>query len=260
MLNPILAFGAAALFAAPQTLEEIQAKIAQMEREVESERQMLQSESSRSQSWTVSSTERLENLRIQAQRAWKESDSLSKEKDYLIGQRESVKYRQQHIDKVLETLAARVADQVDSIASQMEREELPSIVESKSKELREISRGLRAGLIKPEEGLARGLDQVGELIDLGSKVSVKPGSFQTKSGLTLSGQFVRAGGIFEGFVSDNGELGAYRRRSAEGDWQWNETLTAEHRQQLKKVASMLREGEQPGFAHLPLGLTGAEEL
>ncbi len=260
MHTPTLLFCLGAAWAAPQTLEEIQAKIAQVEREIESERQLLQAETSRSESWSVASEERLSNLRAQSLRAWREADSLAKEKDFLIRQREGVKGRQQHIDQVLESLAARIADQVDSVAAQVEREELPSIAEVKSKELRDISRGLRAGLLKPEEGLGRALDQVGDIIDHGSKVSATPGPFQTAEGLTLAGQYVRAGGLFEGFVSDDGAFGAYRRRSADGTWEWRETLTADRRRQLQKVVAMLKEGDEPGFVTLPLGLAGAEEM
>jgi hypothetical protein len=122
-----------------------------------------------------------------------------------------------------------------------------------------LSRGLRTGVISPEEGLGQLLDQLSGIIDLGRKVESRPGAYTTLAGRPVDGFYVSAAGVFEAFVSKDGAVGAYRRKSENG-WEWKESLPSERRENLLKISRMLQGGEEPGFVSIPFGLVSGGEL
>jgi serine/threonine protein kinase len=149
------------------------------------------------------------------------------------------------------------ADQVAVLAKVL-REELPDIAQSRERTLRDLSRGLRTGVVPPEEGLGLLLDQLSGIIDYGRKAESRPGTYTTLDGRPVDGHFVAVGGVFEGFISTDGAIGAYRRKTEKG-WEWKESLPADRRENLLKMSRMLQGGEAPGFVPVPFGLVSGGE-
>ena len=123
----------------------------------------------------------------------------------------------------------------------------------KERSLRDLSRGLRTGVIPPDQGLGQAFDHLSEILSWAGKVEAVAGSYTSLAGAPLNGFYVRVGGVFEGFVTGDGKTGAYRLHDDKG-WQWKESLTADRRENLLKIARMATAGEQPGFVAIPFGL------
>lgn len=246
---------ASLLYAAPiaADLPQIQRQIEVVQRELESERQMYQTEQARKTSSDQGSKSRLEEMRGQAQRARREADSL---KRVLVAQGrpgQSQAAEQQKLQEWNRRFAHALADRVDSVLVKLGREELPYYAEPKERALKDLSRGLRTGVVTPDLGLGQAFDHLSEILAWGSKAEAVAGSYTTFAGAPLNGFYIRVGGVFEGFVTEDGKTGAYRIKDGHG-WQWKETLTAERRENLIKIARMSLSGAQPGFVPVPFGL------
>ncbi len=239
------------------TPEQLQRDIDRLQKDIESEEQLLKSDLARYQAWQASAKDRETTVRGQLSRALREVDSLEREMGSMIREREAEQTARENAQKSLEAFARAVADQVDVVLARLRERELPTTVESREQALSDIARGLRSGLTSPEEGLSRALDQVAGLIDMGGQVEARPGQYNTQAGLPVSGNFVRAGGFFEAFVSDDMKVGAYRVRGESG-WVWKETLSADGKKQVAKAASILKSTQSPEFVALPFGLAAGE--
>jgi hypothetical protein len=248
----ILVFGWAAAHA-DADLSRIQKQIDQMRRDVEAERQSYDADLSRQKAWEASSRSQLADTRAQARRARAEADSLARVLKGLGNPVEDKAREQKEVQAEAEAFARAVADRADALLEKIKREELPGYAESKERSLRDLSRGLRTGVIPADEGLAKLLDALSETIDRGRKVEAQKGAYTALDGRPLDGTYVRAGGFFEAFVSKDGAFGAYRVKTASG-WSWKESLTAERRQHLVKVAEILAKPEDAKFVPLPFGL------
>lgn len=234
-------------------LAQVQRQIEAVQRDLESERQMYQTELARKAASDQGSKSRLYDMRDQAHRARREADSL---KGILAAQGrpgQSQAAEQKRIQEWNRRFASALADHVDSALAKLGREELPVLAEPKERALKDLARGLRTGVVPPDQGLGQAFDHLTEILGWSSKVEAVAGSYTTASGAPLNGFYVRAGGVFEGFVTEDGKTGAYRIKDAQG-WQWKETLTAERRDNLLKIARMALSGEQPGFVPVPFGL------
>jgi len=240
------------------SLDETRNAVDKLRREIETERQNLAVEQERQDIWTKNSEERLIHMRQETQRAQREIDSLGQVRDRLLASRQAEGNAKAEAKLAEQQIAGSIADQIALLKARIATQELPTLAEIKVKEMGDIERGLRAGLLSPEDGLGRALDQLGDMIDDGGKVSSKVGTYTTQKGLALPGTYVTAGGIFEAFVSDDGQLGAYRLKT-DSVWIWKETLNAERRMNLQKIAGMIKGTEKPGFVALPIGLAGASE-
>jgi Protein of unknown function (DUF3450) len=234
-------------------LPQVQRQIETLQRELESERQMYQAEVSRKASAENGSKSRLTEMRTQIQRARREADSLKLvlEAKGRPGQTQAAE--QQKLQEWNRSFAHALAEQVDSVLAKLAREELPYYAEPKERALKDLSRGLRTGVISPDQGLGQAFDHLSEILAWGSKCEAVAGSYITSAGAPLNGFYVRVGGVFEGFVTEDGKTGAYRIKDDHG-WQWKESLTAERRENLLKMARMSISGEQPGFVPVPFGL------
>ena len=214
---------------------------------------MYQTEQARKASSDQGSKSRLEEMRGQAQRARREADSL---KRVLVAQGrpgQSQAAEQQKLQEWNRRFAHALADRVDSVLVKLGREELPYYAEPKERALKDLSRGLRTGVVTPDLGLGQAFDHLSEILAWGSKAEAVAGSYTTFAGAPLNGFYIRVGGVFEGFVTEDGKTGAYRIKDGHG-WQWKETLTAERRENLIKIARMSLSGAQPGFVPVPFGL------
>jgi len=250
--------GWAAVHAADADLSRVQKQIDQMRRDVEAERQSYEADLARQKAWEASSRSQLADTRAQARRARAESDSLSRVLKALGDPAEDKAREQKEIQAEAEAFARAVAAKADALLEKIKREELPGYAESKERSLRDLSRGLRAGVIPADEGLAKLLDALSETIDRGRKVEAEKGSYTTRDGRPLDGTFVRAGGFFEAFVSKDGAFGAYRVKTAAG-WTWKETLGVERRENLLKISRILAGEQEAGFVALPFGLASGGE-
>jgi gas vesicle protein len=251
-LAGVILAGAAAV-SAQSDLARTQRQIEQLRRDVEAERQSYDADLARQKAWEAASRAQLADTRAQARRARLESDSLSRLLAAVGNPAEAKAREQKQLQSEAEALAREIADRADALLAKIQREELPGFAESKERSLRDLSRGLRTGVVSPEDGLARLADALSELIDRGRKVEARSGSYTALDGRPLDGVYVSAGGFFEGFVSKDGAFGAYRHKSPEG-WAWKESLSADRRRNLLKISRMLASEEEPGFVPVPFGL------
>lgn len=254
-LLPLLAFAAPAT--ADEGLAGLQVRIEQLQRDVDAERQLYDADQARHRAWEASAENRLAEMRAQARRARSEADSLARVLASLGSptQNRAVELRAARSEG--EAFAQAVAGHADAVLEKLLREELPDFAASRERALRDLARGLRTGVITPEEGLGRLLDQVAAIIDYGSKAEARPGTYTTRDGRPVEGHYVAIGGIYEGFVSTDGAVGAYRRKTANG-WEWSESLPADRRDNLLKISRMLQGSEAPGFVPVPFGLVSGE--
>lgn len=234
-------------------LGQLQRQIDALHRELESERQMYQAELSRKAASEQGSKSRLVEMRTQIVRAKREVDSLKTLLASTAKPGQNQVAEQQRLQDWNRRFAIALADRVDSVLVKLTREELPYYAEPKERAFKDLSRGLRTGVITPDQGLGQAFDHLTEILAWGSKCESVVGSYTTLAGAHLNGFYVRIGGVFEGFVTEDGKTGAYRLKDEQG-WQWKETLTAERRENLLKIARMTLSGEQPGFVPVPFGL------
>jgi hypothetical protein len=245
-------------FAADPELARLQRQIDQLQRDVDAERQLHDADLTRHKAWEASAKSQLADTRSQARRARAEADSLDR---VLKSFGSPTQNRAEELTKAKkegEAFAAALADQADAVLAKVLREELPAFAEARERSLRDLSRGLRTGVIPPEEGLGQLLDQLSAIIEYGRKAEVRPGSYTTIAGRPVDGHFVAVGGIYEAFISTDGALGAYRRKSEKG-WEWSESLPADRRENLLRMARMLQGSEEPGFVPVPFGLVSGGE-
>lgn len=234
-------------------LAQIQRQTDALQREIESERQMYQTEAARNKAAESGTRTRLDDMRSQTQRARREADSLKKVLAAQGRPGHSQAAEQKRIQDWNKRFANALADQVDAVLAKLTREELPVYREPKERSLKDLSRGLRTGVIPPDQGLGQAFDHLSEILAWSGKVEAVAGSYTNLAGAPLNGFFVRVGGVFEGFVTEDGKTGAYRIKDENG-WQWKESLTADRRDNLLKIARMATAGEQPGFVSIPFGL------
>lgn len=239
-------------------LSRLQREIAQLERDVDAQRQLYEADRARQKAWESSADGQLADTRAQARRARAEADSLNRVLKALGSPTLDRAAELRQAKAEADAYAAALADHVDTVLARVLREELPDFAESRERDLRDLSRGLRTGVVKPEDGLGRLLDQLSAIIDYGRKAEARPGTYTTRDGRPVEGHFVAVGGVFEGFVSADGATAAYRRKTARG-WEWKESLPAERRDNLLKMAQMLQGGEEPGFVPVPFGLVSGGE-
>nr|MDQ3003440.1 DUF3450 family protein [Fibrobacterota bacterium] len=199
------------------------------------------------------SKSRLNEMRDQTLRARLEADSLKRVLAAQGRPGQSQAAEQKRMQEWNRRFAHTLADHVDSVLAKVGRDELPYYAEPKERALKDLSRGLRTGVIAPEQGLGQAFDHLSEILGWASKAEAVAGSYTSLAGAPLNGFYVRVGGVFEGFVTEDGKTGAYRVKDAHG-WQWKETLTSERRENLLKIAHMTLSGEQPGFVPVPFGL------
>jgi hypothetical protein len=244
--------------AADPELARLQRQIDQLQRDVDAERQLHDADLTRHKAWEASAKAQLADTRSQARRARAEADSLDRILKSLGSPTQNRAEELLKAKKEGEAFAASLADQADAVLAKVVREELPDFAESRERALRDLSRGLRTGVISPEEGLGQLLDQLSSIIDYGRKAEVRPGAYTTLAGRPVEGHYVAVGGVFEGFISTDGSLGAYRRKSDKG-WEWSESLPAERRENLMKMSRMLQGSQEPGFVAVPFGLVSGGE-
>lgn len=244
-------------FADPE-LARLQRQMDQFQRDVDAERQLYESDQTRQSAWETAAQGELAETRVQARRARIEADSLGRVLASLGSPSKNRAEELQAAKRESAAFAAALADQVDTVLAKVLREELPDYAESQDRALRDLSRGLRTGVIPPEAGLGQLLDQLSGIIDYGRKAESRPGVYTTLDGRPVEGHYVAVGGVFEGFISTDGAVGAYRRKSAE-DWQWKESLPADRRENLLKMSRMLQGGQEPGFVAVPFGLISGGE-
>jgi len=244
--------------AADPELARLQRQIDQLQRDVDAERQLHEADLARQKAWETSAKSQLSETRAQSRRARSEVDSLNRVLKSLGSPTQNRSEELAKAKKESEAFAAVLADQADAVLAKVLREELPDFAESRERALRDLSRGLRTGVIAPEEGLGQLIDQLSALIEYGRKAEVRPGPYTTLAGRPVDGHYVAVGGIFEGFISADGAVGAYRRKTDKG-WVWNESLPAERRENLLKMSRMLQGSETPGFVPVPFGLVSGGE-
>lgn len=238
---------------APADLARVERQVDALERELASERQAYLAEAARKTASEASAKARLAEMREQTRRARRESDSL---KALLAAQARpgrSLAEEQKRLQEWNRRFAAALAGYLDTVLSRLSREELPDYAAPKERALKDLARGLRTGVVPPEQGLGQAFDHLSEILGWGAKCEAVAGSYTTAAGAPLNGFYVRVGGVFEAFVTEDGKTGAYRLKDVSG-WQWKETLTAERRDNLLRMARMLTAGEQPGFVPVPFGL------
>jgi hypothetical protein len=253
-----LLFGGAISVWANADLTRIQAQIEQLQRDIASEKQMLKADQARRKSWEGSSKGQLEEMRTQARRARFEADSLARVRQTLGNPTLTQAFEQKRLQAESERFAARIADQSDAVLEKMRRGELPVYVERKERDLKDLSRGLRTGVIPTDQGLGKLLDHLSEIIDWGRRVEASAGPYTALDGRPMDGFYVRAGGFFEAFVSKDGSHGAQRFKNEAG-WQWKEAMPADRRDNLLKVAMMLQAQQEPGFVPLSFGVAAGGE-
>ena len=234
-------------------LASVQRQIESLERDVETERQMYQSEQARKAASEKSTRARLGDMRDQARRARREADSL---RTLLAAQGrpgQAQADEQKRLQAWNRRFAEALAGQVDAVLLKLARDELPYYAEPKERALKDLARGLRTGVVAPDQGLGQAFDHLSEILAWAGKVEAAAGSYTTLAGAPVNGWYVRVGGVFEGFVTEDGKTGAYRFKDDRG-WHWKESLTAERRDNLLKIVRMATAGEQPGFVPVPFGL------
>lgn len=222
-------------------------------RELETERELLKADAARKQSWESASRQRLADMREQSRRAARESDSLralirkwEDDASLAVDQRTLA---ERSLVGLLEVIAAEV-----DASRAMLRDELPSVAEDRSRQLADISRGLRSGIIAPADGLARALDVLSGLADVSGKAEAVPGVYTRGDNREIPGMFLRVGGLFEAFVSDDDQTAAIRQRTADGSWAWRETLGKPQVAGIRSGVQVLKAQTTPGFVVLPLGV------
>lgn len=253
--NAFALFLAGLALAAPALadLASVQRQIETLEREIASERQMYLAEQGRKTVGEQSSQARLADMREQTRRARREADSLRRVLAAQGRPGQSQALEQQRIQAFNKRFAETLAQRVDEVLAKLEQEELPHYAEPKRRALKDLARGLRTGVIAPDQGLGQAFDHLSEILGWAGKVEAVAGTYTNLAGAPLNGWFVRVGGVFEGFVTEDGKTGAYRLKD-EGGWRWKETLTADRRDHLLRIARMTTAGEQPGFVPVPFGL------
>ncbi len=262
LLSACLAVVAFAVPAVAQTadaeLARLQRQIEQLQRDVDAERQLHDADQQRHQAWVANSRNQLNDMRGQARRARAEADSLGKVLAALGSPTQNRAAELQAARREGEAFARAVADHADRVLEKVLRQELPDFAASRERSLRDLSRGLRTGVIASEDGLGQLLDQLSAIIEYGRKAEVRPGTYTTRAGRPVEGHFVAVGGVYEGFISADGAVGAYRRRTENG-WEWNESLPSDRRDNLLRMARMLQGSETPAFVPVPFGLVSGGE-
>lgn len=222
-------------------------------RELDTERELLKADAARKQSWESASRQRLTDMREQSRRAARESDSLRA----LIRQWEdeaSLAVDQRTLaERSLVGLLEVIANEVDASRAML-RDELPSIAEDRGRQLSDISRGLRSGIITPADGLARALDVLSGLADVAGRSEAVPGVYTRGDNREIPGMYLRVGGLLEAFVSDDDQTAAIRQRTAEGTWVWRETLGKPQVAGIRSGIEVLKAQTTPGFVVLPMGV------
>ena len=234
-------------------LASVRRQIESLERDIETERQMYHSELGRKTAGEQGSRARLADMRDQTRRARREADSL---RALLAAQGrpgQGQAEEQKRLQAWNRSFAEALAGQVDAVLLKLSREELPYYAEPKERALKDLARGLRTGVVPPDQGLGQAFDHLSEILGWAGKVEAAAGSYTTLAGAPLNGWYVRVGGVFEGFVTEDGKTGAYRFKDERG-WHWKESLTVERRDNLLKIVRMATAGEQPGFVPIPFGL------
>lgn len=256
---------AAAAFVAPVAAQSadsdparLQRQIEQLQRDVDAERQLHDADRSRHKAWEASAQDELADMRGQARRARAEADSLAKVLAALGSPTQNRAAELQAARQEGEAFARALAAHADTVLAKVLRQELPDFAASRERSLRDLARGLRTGVIPPEDGLGQLLDQVSAIIEYGRKAEVRPGTYTTRAGRPVEGHFVAVGGVYEGFISVDGAVGAYRRRTGSG-WEWNESLPSGRRENLLRISRMLQGSETPGFVPVPFGLVSGGE-
>src|SRR5690606_3809425 len=151
----------------------------------------------------ASAKSQLADARAQGRRARAEADSLARTLAALGSPAQSRAEEQKAAKKESDAFAQALAAQAEAVLEKLLREELPGFAEAHERSLRDLSRGLRTGVVAPGEGLGRLLDELAAIIDYGRKVEARPGSYTTLDGRPVDGHFVSAGGVFEAFVSND---------------------------------------------------------
>lgn len=222
-------------------------------RELETERELLKADAARRESWESASRQRLGDMREQSRRAARESDSLRKlirkwedEASLAVDQRTLA-------ERSLVGLLEVIATEVDASRAML-RHELPSVAEDRGRQLADISRGLRSGIIAPADGLARALDVLSGLADVAGRTEAVPGVYTRGDNREIPGTYLRVGGLFEAFVSDDDQTAAIRQRTAEGTWVWRETLGRPQIAGIRSGIQVLKAQAAPGFVVLPMGV------
>lgn len=244
--------------AADPELARLQIQIEQLRRDVDAERQLHDADLARHKAWENAARSQLADTRAQARRARSEADSLTRVWRALGSPAQNRAEEMQAAKKEADAFAAALAEQADAVLAKVLREELPEFAISRERALRDLSRGLRTGIVTPEEGLGQLLDQLSAIIEYGRRVEVRPGTYTTLAGGPVEGHFVAVGGIYEGFISADGAVGAYRRKTEKG-WEWSESLPADRRENLLKLSRMLQGSETPAFVPVPFGLVSGGE-
>jgi hypothetical protein len=258
LLAAVFALSATVGHADPAELARLQRQIDQLQRDVDAERQLHEADLVRQKAWETSAKGQLADTRAQSRRARFEADSLARVLKAVGSPTQNRAEELQRAKKEADAFASALADQADAVLAKVMREELPDFAESRERALRDLSRGLRTGVVPPEEGLGLLLDQLSGIIDYGRKAEARPGSYVTLDGRPVDGHYVAVGGVFEGFISIDGAVGAYRRKTEQG-WEWKESLPADRRENLLKMSRMLQGGETPGFVPVPFGLVSGGE-
>jgi hypothetical protein len=260
MLNAIQKCGFAALvlvtvsFAQTDGRVQVQKEMERTRRELESEKQMLLSDQARRDAWEKASRQRLTELRAEIRRAQRESDSLQRVRDALEAQSRTRTGDKGKAERVQQAFASALATEIELAAKQLDRE-LPDLADARRREFGDLTRGLRAGLVTPADGVRRFSNLMVGVADVGGRVEVVRGNHTLSTGRELQGHFVRVGGIFEAFVGDDSTQAAVRQRSTEGGWAWNENFTSFQKMELRRIVRIATAGEKPGFVTIPFGLS-----
>lgn len=247
---------AALLLVAPSRgddLAQVQKEIERARRELDAERQMHLSDLARRQAWESSSKQRLQEMRRETSRALRESDSLADVLASLEAQSRSRQGEKGRAERIRQAAASALAIEVDSASVRLSRE-LPDAAEARGRDFGDLARGLRAGLIAPPDGVKRLSNLMVGLCDAGGRVETVRGTNTLPDGRLLQGHYVRAGGLFEAFVSDDSATARVRRPARSGGWEWNDNLTGFQKSELLRLVRIQTAGEKPGFVALPLGL------
>src|SRR5690606_19226878 len=120
---------------------------------VDAERQLHIADHARHQAWEASARNQLSETRAQARRARAEADSLSRVLTALGSPTQNRAAELQAARQEGEAFAQALAAQADTVLAKVLREELPDFAASRERALRDLSRGLRTGVVTPQEGL-----------------------------------------------------------------------------------------------------------
>lgn len=212
------------------------------------ERTSLQAEKARHEEWKRQNSARLAQMRQEILRLRNEADSLKQ-----VAARTHVPVRAISTP-VSPTATAEVrrkafgqdlAAFVESLIPRLQGEPASQM---RVRAFQELSQGLRAGNLSPEEGIGQLFDQLSEIVDEGGRLRAEPGSYTAQNGSAVRGTWIHAGGMLEGFANADGSFAALRLR---GQTQWTELSESAERQALARSARILL-GQERGLVELPL--------